>query len=434
MHIPEGYLSPSTCAVMYAASAPFWYVATQRLKGLLATRLVPLISIMAAFSFVIMMFNFPVIGGTTSHAVGIGVAATVLGPWGAIIALSVALILQAIFFGDGGILAIGANCFNIAVAGSLVAWGIYRALAGRAPLTAPRRALAGAVAGYLGVNVAALLTAVEVGLQPALFRDAGGAPLYAFYPLSVAVPAMMIPHLTFVGIAEALITFGVIAYLQRSDPALLRPGAPDAGTSPAARSRRGRWRPLLIGLLALALLSPLGLLASGSAWGEWGADEVVAEQAAFHLRELGDADRAALAAELDRYAGRSADPVVAENLRAAGARLREGDDTGAASLVQARIETLRAADRAEYPRIAALSDAAPEPSGLRRWGEWWSAPIPDYAPAFLRNEVAGYIISALVGGGLAIAVTWLVGRLFARPPQGDDRDPSGTPETSPSGD
>ena len=164
MHIPDGYLSPSTCAVFYAAAAPFWYVALQRLKRLLTSRLVPLISIFSAFSLVVMMFNLPLPAGTTGHAVGMGLGAIVLGPWGAIIAISIALILQALFFGDGGILAIGANSFNMAILGSLVAYALYRALAGRAPLTAPRRAVAGAVAGYVAINAAALCAAVEFGV------------------------------------------------------------------------------------------------------------------------------------------------------------------------------------------------------------------------------------------------------------------------------
>ena len=67
-----------------------------------------------------------------------------------------------------------------------------------------------------------------------------------------------------------------------------------------------------------------------------------------------------------------------------------------------------------YPRIRALTADLAEPSGLRRWAAWWAAPIPDYAPGFLRNEVAGYILSALVGGGLVIGVAWLIGRLVAQ--------------------
>ena len=91
MHIPDGYLSPATCATLYAASAPFWYIALQRVKRLLSSRLVPLISLFAAFSFVIMMFNLPLPGGTTGHAVGMGIAAIVLGPWASMLAISASI-------------------------------------------------------------------------------------------------------------------------------------------------------------------------------------------------------------------------------------------------------------------------------------------------------------------------------------------------------
>src|SRR5918911_1324208 len=157
MHIPDGYLSPSTCAALYAASAPFWYIALQRVKRLLNSRLVPLISLFAAFSFVIMMFNLPLPGGTTGHAVGMGVAAVVLGPWGAMLAVSVALLIQALFFGDGGVTAFGANCFNMAIVGSLAAYWVYRAIAGRSAIASTRRVIAAAIAGYVAINIAALL-------------------------------------------------------------------------------------------------------------------------------------------------------------------------------------------------------------------------------------------------------------------------------------
>src|SRR5580704_16770691 len=148
MHILAAYLSPATCATLYATSAPFWYVALQRVKKTLHTRLVPLLSLFAAFSFVIMMFNLPLPGGTTGHAVGIGLAAVVLGPWASMLAVSIALIIQALFFGDGGITAIGANCFNMAIVGSLVAYGVYRVVAGGSPIVSFRRVVAAGLAGY----------------------------------------------------------------------------------------------------------------------------------------------------------------------------------------------------------------------------------------------------------------------------------------------
>src|SRR5579871_2352585 len=188
MHIPDGYLSPSTCAALYAGAAAGWYTALRRLKRVLLTRVVPLISVFAAFSFVVMMFNLPLPGGTTGHALGVTIAAIVLGPSGAILALSIALAIQALFFGDGGISTLGANCFNMAIVGSLVAYGAYRVIAVRAGIGSRRRIIAAGIAGYLAVNAAALCAAVEFGIQPVLFHDATGTPLYAPYPLSIAVP------------------------------------------------------------------------------------------------------------------------------------------------------------------------------------------------------------------------------------------------------
>ncbi|NTV97347.1 MAG: cobalt transporter CbiM, partial [Thiobacillus sp.] len=237
MHIPDGYLSPATCVLAYAAALPFWYVAFRRVNRALHTRMVPLLAVFSAFSFVIMMFNLPLPGGTTGHAVGMAVAAIVLGPWAAMVAISVALLIQAVFFGDGGITALGANCLNMAIVGSLVAHWTYTAIAGASELTSPRRVAAAAIAGYLAINVAALLTAVEFGIQPMFFHDAAGAPLYAPYPLAIAVPAMMIGHVSIAGLAEMAITGGLVAYLQRSNPELLARAMPRVdGAVQAART------------------------------------------------------------------------------------------------------------------------------------------------------------------------------------------------------
>ena len=273
MHIPDGYLSPSTCAALYAGSAAGWWTALRRLKRLLLARVIPLISVFAAFSFVVMMFNLPLPGGTTGHALGVTIAAIVLGPSGAILAVSIAIAIQALFFGDGGISTLGANCFNMAIAGALVAYGSYRLIAAGSSIASRRRVVAAGIAGYLAVNVTALLAAVELGIQPALFHDAAGAPLYAPYRLSVAIPAMMIGHLTFAGMAEAVISAGIVAYLQAADPVLLRgtaglaqgPGGPAVQLNPAANSLRRLW----LAIAALMLLTPLGIIAAGSAWGEW---------------------------------------------------------------------------------------------------------------------------------------------------------------------
>jgi cobalt/nickel transport system permease protein len=261
MHIPDGYLSPSTCAGFYAAAAPFWYVALRRVKAALRTRAIPLLSVFAAFSFLIMMFNLPLPGGTTGHAVGMAISAIVLGPAMSILAISIALLVQALLFGDGGITAFGANCFNMAIVGSLTAFCVYRVLAWKAEITSFRRVVAAGVAGYAAINLAALCAAVEFGIQPMLFHDASGAPLYAPYPLSISIPAMMLGHLTFAGLAELIVSAGVVGYLQRASPEILQSAAQAQHPKPA--------QSLWVGLALLAALTPLGILAVGGAWGEW---------------------------------------------------------------------------------------------------------------------------------------------------------------------
>jgi cobalt/nickel transport system permease protein len=358
MHIPDGYLSPSTCAVLYGTAMPFWYVAFARVKRLLNTRLVPLLAVVSAFCFVIMMFNVPLPGGTTGHAVGVGAATVVLGPWASMLAVSIALLIQAVFFGDGGITTLGANCFNMAIAGSLVAHYVYRVVAGRSATTSSRRVFAAGAAGYAAINVAALLTAGELGIQPIFFKDATGAPLYAPYALHIAIPAMMLGHLTFAGLAELFVSGGVVAYLQRTNPALL--GSPSGrvdDTRPAATSGWETTRSLWIRLVLVMLLTPLGILAAGTAWGEWSARDF-------------------------------SDPAMRRQIAAASGN---------------------------------VALPAQQPQGLARLSSLWSAPFPQYAPPFVRRPAFGYVMSAVFGSGLILGtfllIAWMAGRRHADAPK-----------------
>uniref|UniRef100_A0A831X059 Cobalt transporter CbiM n=2 Tax=Thermorudis TaxID=1649508 RepID=A0A831X059_9BACT len=267
MHIPDGYISPATALAFYGAVLPFWWAAGQRLKRVLTGQLVPALALFSAFTFAIMMFNIPVPGGTTAHAVGGTLAAVVLGPWAAIISVSVALIIQALFFGDGGITAIGANCFILGVALPLTGYGVYRLVSGRSDPLSRRRLLAAAIGAYVGINVAGLLVGLALGIQP-IFWSENGRALYSPYGLREAVPAMLIPHLTIAGAAEVIATVFGLAYVQRAHPELLERRAATARVAPSAR------RLTLAIFVLLALFSPLGLLATGSAWGEWGSDEL----------------------------------------------------------------------------------------------------------------------------------------------------------------
>ncbi len=361
MHIPDGYLSPATCAVGYIVAAPFWYGALKRVKRMLQSRLVPLLAVISAFCFVVMMFNLPIPGGTTAHAVGMGIGAIILGPWASSLAISIALMIQGLFFGDGGITAFGFNCVNMAIVGSFVSYFVYRLIAGRTPITSHRRVVAAAIAGYVAINCSAFLTALEFGIQPVLFHDATGAPLYAPYAFSVALPAMMFAHLTVAGAAEAIIAGGIVAYLQRANPSLLETTAISGrrlATETGKLAAAGGWlgtRNMWVGLGVLMVLSPLGLIAAGMAWGEWGTSDLQ-------------------------------DPSV-------------------------RLEIAHAS-----------GDIAPPsqvPSGMQRLANAWNAPLPAYAPAFIHNKNVGYAASAVIGGGLIILVfsglSWIFGRHTATP-------------------
>jgi cobalt/nickel transport system permease protein len=276
LHIPDGYLSPQTYVPGYLAMVPIWKTASRKLKASLRTRQVPLLALGAAFSFVVMMFNVPIPGGTTGHAVGSVLIALLLGPWAAVVAVSMALAVQALLFGDGGVTAYGINCLNMAVIMPFVGWRAYHWIAGKASAASPRRSIAASIGGYVGLNAAAFSASVMIGIQPWIAHDASGRALYSPFGLSAAVPAMMLGHLLVFGFVEAAVTGLVVRYLQRTDPSLLVPSS--ASVDPEAGRKNVGWR-LAGGLGALVLLTPLGIylpqrFAAGSAWGEWSAEEV----------------------------------------------------------------------------------------------------------------------------------------------------------------
>lgn len=255
MHIPDNYLSPETCLVLGTAMVPVLAVSVRRVHAKLPENRVPLIGIGAALSFLIMFFNVPVPGGTTAHAVGGTLLAVLLGPEAACLALAAALLIQSLFFGDGGILALGANMFNMAFVIPFSGYTLYRALAAILPGGKGKLAAAG-IASYAAINLGALAAGIEFGIQPLLFRGPDGLPLYSPYPLNISIPAMLIPHLTVAGFAEAAFTVGVLAFLHRVSPGMIQSG-------PVSYKK---WSGLL---LLLIMMTPLGLLAAATAWGEW---------------------------------------------------------------------------------------------------------------------------------------------------------------------
>ncbi len=223
MHIPDGYLGPPTFLASYAACAPLWGLAARQVKAGLAARRAPLLAFSGAFSFVVMMFNVPLPGATTGHAVGGVLIAIAVGPWGAALAISIAVVIQALLFGDGGITAIGANCLNIAFVMPFAGYAVYRWIGGGSR-SARREAIVAGIAGWFGLTAASFTTALMFGIQPLLHTAPDGQALYAPFPLSVTVPAMVLGHLVLLGIVEGLLTGLVVYYLQGSRSAwILQP-------------------------------------------------------------------------------------------------------------------------------------------------------------------------------------------------------------------
>jgi cobalt/nickel transport system permease protein len=240
---------------------PVWATSVKKVKEELPKEKLPLLGVGAAFSFLMMMYDVPLPGGTTGHAVGAMLIAVLLGPFSACISVTAALLVQALFFGDGGLLAFGANCFNMAFVLPFTGHYVYRFIKEKFP--SKKGEYAGIMLGsYVGLNLAALCAAIEFGLQPLLFKNAAGQPLYCPYDLSVSIPSMMSPHLLVAGIVELAFTVAIFAYIKRFSPNMV-------GETPQQKAK-----PIYGLLLALIVLTPLGLLAQGTAWGEWGIEEI----------------------------------------------------------------------------------------------------------------------------------------------------------------
>lgn len=266
MHIPDGFLGPKTCAAAYGVFIPAAVLAWRSVSRKLGAATSSHLALAAAFVFVLMMFNVPVPGGTTGHAVGTALLAIVLGPAAAIIAQSFALLLQAVVFADGGITTYGANAFNMGVVQACTAFAVWRAFGASFDRPASWRFRIGAFsAAWCAVVAGAAATAFQLGLQPALYHNGSGVPMYFPFGLKVTLAAMMASH-SLVGILEGAITLAAASALAR---------IPDFQFGQAAPAVRKRMMPVLA---AMVLFVPIGIflpqwMGADGAWGEWSPDE-----------------------------------------------------------------------------------------------------------------------------------------------------------------
>jgi cobalt/nickel transport system permease protein len=214
MHIPDGFLDAKTFVALDVVGAGFVAVAAARARRALSERAVPLMAVLAAFIFAAQMLNFPVAGGTSGHFAGGALAAIILGPWAAVLVMTLVLVIQALLFGDGGVLALGANVFNIAVVAPFVGYGVYR-LIRRLWRNEAGRFVASSAAAWLAVVAAASACAVELAISGTI-------------PLAVVLPAMAAVHAV-IGVGEGFITALALGALRATRPDLLEL-APGGGT------------------------------------------------------------------------------------------------------------------------------------------------------------------------------------------------------------
>jgi cobalt/nickel transport system permease protein len=238
LHIPDGFLSVIVSLLLWAVSLVALGYALKRVNEDLGERQVPLMGVLAAAIFAGQMLNFTVVGGTSGHLLGATLATALLGPWPAIVVMTCVVSVQALIFQDGGLLALGANIFNMAVVGVAVSYFAFQTLQKLVGGRSWGLFAAGFGAAWLAVVVAALATALELAVS-------------GTSPANVSIPAMGIVHML-IGAGEGLITVGALAFLRAARPDLLRRGAVAGATA-----GRVVWVVGLVIALALAVLSPL---------------------------------------------------------------------------------------------------------------------------------------------------------------------------------
>ncbi len=237
MHIPDGFLSVPVAVLGWLLVIALVGFALRKTRGTLDDRQIPLMGILAAFVFAAQMINFPVAGGTSGHLLGGALVAILLGPWAAVLVMTAVIAVQGLLFQDGGLLAMGFNIVNMGIVSTFVGYAAYRWVH-RTLGGTPRAQIAGAAVGaWLGVGIAALATAVELAVS-------------GTSPLGIVLPAMLGVH-AIIGIGEALITVGALAFIRQTRPDLIQ--------APARADAKGAgWIAvgLLIALLVV-LISPL---------------------------------------------------------------------------------------------------------------------------------------------------------------------------------
>jgi cobalt/nickel transport system permease protein len=208
VHIPDGFLDLRICVIMYLLAVVFWFFSFRKARGL-SEKQIPLMASLTAMFFAAQMMNYPIVGGTTAHLLGGPILAVTVGPYLGLISMTIILLIQALFFGDGGITTFGANVWNMGIVGTFVPFIIYQ-LAQHVTRTQRGKLVGVFVGALVGDVLAALCAGLELGASTA-------------FPYGVAIAvAAMVAHHVIIGIGEGVITVGMILVLQKARPDLLQ--------------------------------------------------------------------------------------------------------------------------------------------------------------------------------------------------------------------
>jgi cobalt/nickel transport system permease protein len=208
MHIPDGFLNIGTVATTFVVSAGSVGNAVRVANKKLGEKHVPLMGILAAFIFAAQMLNFPVAGGTSGHLIGAALAAILLGPWAAVLIMSCVLIAQSLIFQDGGLLALGANTFNMGIVASFSGYYLYRLFILMLGESRRSQLISAFVGAWSSVFLASIVCAIELAVS-------------GTSPIQVALPAMAAVH-TLIGIGEGFITGAVLSLMLATRADLLQ--------------------------------------------------------------------------------------------------------------------------------------------------------------------------------------------------------------------
>lgn len=233
LHIPDGFLSLTVSIIFWVLTIIAIGAAVRALQGSLGEKQIPLVGVLAAAIFAAQMLNFPVAGGTSGHMLGGALAAIVLGPWAAILAMTAVIGVQALIFQDGGLVVMGANIFDMGILTAIVGYGVFRMAAGKNRTV--QLAVAG-LAAWVSVLAAALLASIQIWWS-------GNADASILFPTMMSVHAL-------IGLGEALLTVGALGFIMTARPDLL--------AESAVKGRGGAgWVPVGVALaLVVTLFAP----------------------------------------------------------------------------------------------------------------------------------------------------------------------------------